>query len=60
MKLLPVGLDNLNLIPEEARKAIYEASRRPPDGFEAKTVNDSNKDGPRAQVILKLAENKKV
>lgn len=51
MKLLPAGLDNLNLIPEEARKAIYEASRRPPDGFEPKAhVNDSNKDGPRSQV----------
>lgn len=48
---MPVGLDNLNLIPEETRKAIYDASRRPPEGYETKQnqVNDSNKDGPRSQ-----------
>uniref|UniRef100_A0A0K8TS20 Putative cytoskeletal protein adducin n=1 Tax=Tabanus bromius TaxID=304241 RepID=A0A0K8TS20_TABBR len=36
LKLLPVGLDNLVLIPEEARKAIYDASRKPPEGYEHK------------------------
>lgn len=52
LKLLPVGMDNLNLIPEEARKAIYDASRRPPEGYEPKTQKDGdNKDGPRQQVI---------
>lgn len=56
LKLLPVGLDNLNLIPEEARKAIYDTSRRPPEGYEVKQQQrqdqtDSNKDGPRSQVI---------
>ena len=56
LKLLPVGLDNLNLIPEEARKAIYDASRRPPEGYELKQAQkqdqtDSNKDGPRSQVF---------
>lgn len=52
LKLLPVGLENLNLIPEEARKAIYDASRRPPEGYEAKThkQDGDNKDGPRQQV----------
>lgn len=55
LKLLPVGLDNLNLIPEETRKAIYDASRRPPEGYEIKHPHksdqtDSNKDGPRSQV----------
>lgn len=55
LKLLPVGLDNLNLIPEETRKAIYDASRRPPEGLEVKVhkegdQTDSNKDGPRQQV----------
>ncbi|XP_055318220.1 protein hu-li tai shao isoform X1 [Sitodiplosis mosellana] len=54
LKLLPVGLDNLNLIPEEARKAIYDTSRRPPEGYELKQAHkqdqtDSNKDGPRSQ-----------
>lgn len=56
LKLLPVGLDNLNLIPEETRKAIYDASRRPPEGYEVKQPQksdqtDSNKDGPRSQVL---------
>lgn len=46
LKLLPVGLDNLVLIPEESRKIIYEKSRRPPEDLEKKfatAVNDSNK-----------------
>ncbi|XP_058796831.1 uncharacterized protein LOC131667441 isoform X2 [Phymastichus coffea] len=30
LKLMPVGVDNLNLITDEARKAIYEASRKAP------------------------------
>uniref|UniRef100_A0A6B2E9K0 Putative cytoskeletal protein adducin n=1 Tax=Phlebotomus kandelakii TaxID=1109342 RepID=A0A6B2E9K0_9DIPT len=34
LKLLPLGLDNVVLIPEESRKAIYEASRRPPEGVQ--------------------------
>uniref|UniRef100_A0ABD2W6R8 Class II aldolase/adducin N-terminal domain-containing protein n=1 Tax=Trichogramma kaykai TaxID=54128 RepID=A0ABD2W6R8_9HYME len=29
-KLMTLGIDNLTLIPEEARKAIYEASRKAP------------------------------
>lgn len=36
LKMLPVGLDNLYLIPEEERKAIYDASRRAPDGYETR------------------------
>ncbi|XP_070134392.1 uncharacterized protein hts isoform X1 [Drosophila bipectinata] len=36
LKLLPVGVDNLVLIPEESRKAIYEQSRRPPEDLEKK------------------------
>lgn len=52
LKLLPVGLDNLNLIPEEARKAIYDASRKAPEGYEAKARDnvDNNKEGVRHQV----------
>ncbi|XP_051175891.1 MATH and LRR domain-containing protein PFE0570w isoform X2 [Leptopilina boulardi] len=30
LKLLPAGLDNMNLISEESKKAIFEASRKPP------------------------------
>ena len=30
LKLMTLGVDNLNLISDEARKAIYEASRKPP------------------------------
>ncbi|XP_030564386.1 uncharacterized protein LOC115765126 isoform X1 [Drosophila novamexicana] len=36
LKLLPVGIDNLVLIPEESRKLIYEQSRRPPEDLEKK------------------------
>lgn len=32
LNLLPAGLDNLISIPEETRKAIYDASRKPPEG----------------------------
>lgn len=32
LNLLPVGLDNLIPIPEETRKAIYDESRKPPEG----------------------------
>lgn len=32
LNLLPAGLDNLIAIPEETRKAIYDASRKPPEG----------------------------
>ncbi|KAI4488521.1 hypothetical protein M0802_011561 [Mischocyttarus mexicanus] len=30
LKLMPAGLDNLNLISEESKKTIFEASRKPP------------------------------
>jgi adducin len=33
LKLLPVGLDNLIMIPEETRKAIYDNSRKAPDNL---------------------------
>ncbi|KAM8712053.1 hypothetical protein ACLKA7_012556 [Drosophila subpalustris] len=36
LKLLPVGVDNLVLIPEESRKLIYDQSRRPPEDLEKK------------------------
>lgn len=36
LKLLPVGIENLALIPEESRRAIYDQSRRPPDDLEMK------------------------
>lgn len=32
LSLLPVGLDNLIPIAEETRKAIYDSSRKPPEG----------------------------
>ncbi|XP_055701508.1 protein hu-li tai shao isoform X2 [Phlebotomus papatasi] len=47
LKLLPMGLDNVVLIPEESRKAIYEASRRPPEGLEAKQVQQNNKESDK-------------
>lgn len=45
LKLLPVGLDNLVLIPEETRKAIYDESRKPPAGTTINSVQD-NKERP--------------
>lgn len=30
LKLIPAGIENLTLISDEARKAIFEASRKPP------------------------------
>ncbi|XP_054737478.1 uncharacterized protein LOC129243981 isoform X1 [Anastrepha obliqua] len=36
LQLLPVGVDNLVLIPEESRKAIFVEARRPPEDLEKK------------------------
>ncbi|XP_034940527.1 protein hu-li tai shao isoform X8 [Chelonus insularis] len=41
LKLMPVGLDNLNLLTEEARKAIFEASRKPPVPFSSAIIEPS-------------------
>ncbi|XP_055547348.1 protein hu-li tai shao isoform X2 [Wyeomyia smithii] len=43
LKLLPVGLDNLIIIPEETRKALYDASRKPP-GLLLNVVSSDNKE----------------
>lgn len=45
LKLMPVGLDNLVMIPEETRKAIYDASRKPPESAQ----QPDNKDRPAHQ-----------
>ncbi|XP_040162799.1 protein hu-li tai shao isoform X1 [Anopheles arabiensis] len=47
LKLLPVGLENLILIPEETRKAIYDAARKPSgEGQEAASAQTAdNKEG---------------
>lgn len=52
LKLLPIGIDNLNLIPEETRKVIYEASRRPPDGVHDVRQQQDNKDRPNHVRII--------
>lgn len=44
LKLLPLGVDNLNLIPEETRKAIYDESRKAPEG--SVLVSQDNKERP--------------
>lgn len=51
LKLLPAGVDNLIPLPEETRKAIYDASRKPPDSF-AQGQQPDNKDRPAHQVII--------
>lgn len=66
LKLLPVGLDNLVLIPEESRKTIYEQSRRPPEDLEKKfaaatavtAADDSNKTEEEAKKDDAVAETK--
>lgn len=44
LKLLPVGLENLVLIPEETRKAIFDESRKAPEG--SVTVTQDNRERP--------------
>lgn len=44
LNLLPVGLDNLIPIPEETRKAIYDASRKPPEGTIVQPPAQDNKE----------------
>lgn len=46
LNLLPLGLDNLVLIPEETRKAIYDASRKPPESAVGQQDQVDNKDRP--------------
>lgn len=48
LNLLPIGLDNLVLIPEETRKAIYDASRKPPEAAVQQDQVD-NKEKPAHQ-----------
>lgn len=52
LKLLPVGLENLILIPEETRKAIYDAARKPSgEGQEAASAQTAdNKEGQLTKV----------
>uniref|UniRef100_A0A2M4CSG6 Putative cytoskeletal protein adducin n=1 Tax=Anopheles darlingi TaxID=43151 RepID=A0A2M4CSG6_ANODA len=51
LKLLPVGLENLILIPEETRKAIYDAARKPSGDTQepAPAQNADNKEVHRPQ-----------
>nr|XP_031842972.1 uncharacterized protein LOC116431534 isoform X1 [Nomia melanderi]XP_031842973.1 uncharacterized protein LOC116431534 isoform X1 [Nomia melanderi]XP_031842974.1 uncharacterized protein LOC116431534 isoform X1 [Nomia melanderi] len=41
LKLMPAGLDNLNLITEESKKAIFEASRKPPTPQQTAPISES-------------------
>ncbi|XP_014481933.1 PREDICTED: uncharacterized protein LOC106748184 isoform X5 [Dinoponera quadriceps] len=42
LKLMPAGVDNLNLISEESKKAIFEASRKPPSPQQQSTAVESS------------------
>lgn len=44
LSLLPVGIDNLVPISEEARKSIYDDSRKPPEGTVALPPSVDNKE----------------
>lgn len=41
LKLMPAGVDNLNLISEESKKAIFEASRKSPIPQQSSVVESS-------------------
>ncbi|XP_026275208.1 uncharacterized protein LOC113204296 isoform X3 [Frankliniella occidentalis] len=43
IKLMPMGVENLVLLTDETRKRVYDAARRPPDGF-ALDKSDKEKD----------------
>ncbi|XP_076677416.1 adducin 1-like protein hts isoform X2 [Andrena cerasifolii] len=42
LKLMPAGLDNLSLISEETKKAIFEASRKPPTPQQTSQTTESS------------------
>ncbi|XP_053693031.1 protein hu-li tai shao isoform X3 [Sabethes cyaneus] len=57
LKLLPVGLDNLIIIPEETRKALYDASRKPPEGFSSNIASSDNKERTQVRSVLRTIKN---
>ena len=53
LNLLPIGIDNLIPITEEARKAIYDESRKPPEGTVMSSPNQmDNKEKILHQVCV--------
>ncbi|XP_054010065.1 protein hu-li tai shao-like isoform X1 [Hylaeus anthracinus] len=42
LKMMPAGLENLNLISEESKKAIFEASRKPPTPQHTAQISESS------------------
>lgn len=65
LKLLPVGLDNLIVIPEETRKAIYDASRKPPEGFSSVSADNRERSqvpkwrvgGAEFEALMRMLDN---
>uniref|UniRef100_A0A0A9VUM8 Protein hu-li tai shao n=2 Tax=Lygus hesperus TaxID=30085 RepID=A0A0A9VUM8_LYGHE len=39
VKLMPMGIDNLEVLPDEARKAMYDGARKAPEGALPKNAN---------------------
>jgi adducin len=56
LNLLPAGIDNLISIPEETRKAIYDASRKPPEGTLVQPPSQDNKEKITQQVRKKRGQ----
>lgn len=54
LNLLPIGLDNLVLIPEETRKAIYDASRKPPEAAQHDQVDNKDKPAHHVSTLKKV------
>lgn len=68
LKLMPAGVDNLNLISEESKKAIFEASRKPPSpqqqtiGVESSALAEKLEKrwrigGPEFEALMRMLDN---
>lgn len=64
MKLMPVGIDNLVLVPDETRKQIYDNSRRAPQGtpMPASTIGEKKEKqwrvgGLEFEALMRMLDN---
>lgn len=55
LKLMPLGLDNIALIPEESRKIIYDASRKAPELTVHGEMNGKAEQNDKPSVIAQNA-----
>lgn len=55
LKLMPLGMDNIVLIPEESRKVIYDASRKAPEMAPANGDANGHEESDKPAVITQNA-----